>query len=258
MLLSVCGGSYIIHEEQSAQIVEAAEKIRDWLLDSTDLSIESIAVQIDQQNGRDRTVNDAGPADLAQIKVEVDAVLLIQSANVMSEPRSLARLFAATKAGVPIVPAVLICDAEGAFEHPGNTIMTAPRCHTASKLSPHGSACTANKNLRYVFETATTHMVCLQALDFSCFTSTLYFLSALFWLHVHGASRQFSKHRCGRKFRRRWAVTSRVMRSRCSRLQSRTRQAARRRTWWALSITFFHRPTRTQGPVISHRASLQA
>ena len=66
-----------------------------------------IAVQIDQQNGRDRAVNDAAPADLAEIKVNVDAVLLIQSANVMSEPRSLARLYTAVKSGVPIIPAVM-------------------------------------------------------------------------------------------------------------------------------------------------------
>ena len=52
-------------------------------------------------------MNDAAPSDLAQITLEVDAVLLIQSANVMSEPRSLARLYAAMKSGVPIIPAVM-------------------------------------------------------------------------------------------------------------------------------------------------------
>ena len=88
-------------------IVETAELIKDHLIENTDLDQIQIAVQIDQQNGRDRAVNDAAPADLAQIRVEVDAVLLIQSANVMSEPRSLARLYAAMKSGVPIIPAVI-------------------------------------------------------------------------------------------------------------------------------------------------------
>ena len=87
-----------------------------------------IAVQIDQQNGRDRAVNDAAPADLVEIKVDVDAVLLIQSVNVMSEPRSLARLYAAVKSDVPIIPAVMT------------------------------SAAAEHKNLLYNFEAAKPHM----------------------------------------------------------------------------------------------------
>ena len=110
-------------------IVETAELIKDYLIENTDLDQIQIAVQIDQQNGRDRAVNDAAPADLAEIKVDVDAVLLIQSANVMSEPRSLARLYAAVKSGVPIIPAVMT------------------------------SAAAEHKSLLYNFEAAKPHMM---------------------------------------------------------------------------------------------------
>ena len=110
-------------------IVETAELIKDYLIKNTDLGQEQIAVQVDQQNGRDRAVNDGAPADLAQIRVEVDAVLLIQSANVMSEPRSLARLYAAVKSGVPIIPAVMT------------------------------SAAAEHKSLLYNFEAAKPHMM---------------------------------------------------------------------------------------------------
>ena len=74
-------------------------------------------------------MNDTAPTDLAQIKVDVDAVLLIQSANVMSEPRSLSRLYAAIKSGVPIIPAVMT------------------------------SAAAEHKSLLYNFETAKPHMM---------------------------------------------------------------------------------------------------
>ena len=110
-------------------IIETAELIKDYLIKNTDLDQIQIAVQIDQQDGRDRAVNDAAPADLAQIRVEVDAVLLIQSANVMSEPRSLARLYTAVKSGVPIIPAVMT------------------------------SAAAEHKSLLYNFETAKPHMM---------------------------------------------------------------------------------------------------
>ena len=98
---------YIIHEEQSAEIVEKAEMMKVWLAKNTDLTVGHIAIQIDQNEGRDRAVDDAAPSDLKQIKEEVDTVLLIQSAKVMSEPRSIARLYIAATCGIPIVPAVL-------------------------------------------------------------------------------------------------------------------------------------------------------
>ena len=94
-------------------IVEAAKMVKAWFIENTALSVESVKIQIEQQRAgshlsyQDMAVNDAAPADLEQITHHVDAVLLIQSANVMSEPRSLARLYIADKCGIPIVPVVL-------------------------------------------------------------------------------------------------------------------------------------------------------
>ena len=82
--------------------------VRDWLIKHTDLEENQVAVQIDQQSGRSRMLNDAVPADLKPVTEEVDCVLLIQSANVLKEPRSVARLYAATTSGVPILPVVLM------------------------------------------------------------------------------------------------------------------------------------------------------
>ena len=85
-------------------IVEAAKMVKTWFNENTALSVESVKIQIEQQRAgsylsyQDRAVNDAAPADLEQI---------MQSANVMSEPRSLARLYIADKCGIPIVPVVL-------------------------------------------------------------------------------------------------------------------------------------------------------
>lgn len=99
---------YIIHEEQNPTIVAQAAKTRQWLLDNTKLNEDQVVLQIDTCSGRTRDINDVTPADLVPIAEESDCVLLVQSANVMKEPRCLSRLYTATTYQVPIVPVVLM------------------------------------------------------------------------------------------------------------------------------------------------------
>ena len=103
---------YIIHEEQNPVIVAQAAKVKQWLLDNTDLKGDQVVLQIDTCSGRTRDVNDVTPSDLTPVSQESDCVLLIQSAKVMMEPRCLARLYAVTVHRVPIVPVVLMKSAD--------------------------------------------------------------------------------------------------------------------------------------------------
>eukprot|EP01051_Picozoa_sp_SAG22_P001644 SAG22_NODE_67_length_22882_cov_25.671553_6_plen_155_part_00 len=51
---------------------------------------------------------DVESADLVDVSDHTDVVMLIQTKHIMSQPRSLSRLYAATSKSVPIIPIVLL------------------------------------------------------------------------------------------------------------------------------------------------------
>ena len=98
---------YIVHEEKVAEVEQMAEAAKAWLVGHTELEAAQIALQVDQQNTWDRAIDDVTNEDLAPMREQVDCVLLLQSANVLKQPRCLARLYATATAGVPLCCVVL-------------------------------------------------------------------------------------------------------------------------------------------------------
>jgi hypothetical protein len=94
---------YMVLEEQNDVVIEIAEEIKSWLLRNTALEAKQICIQTS-----DRSTDEVEAADLTAVAEEVDCVLLIQTSQVLYEPRCLARLYAAAKHRVPIVPVVLM------------------------------------------------------------------------------------------------------------------------------------------------------
>jgi hypothetical protein len=94
----------IVHEQTAAMAHQQAVEIKAWLMRRTELQ----SSQIEIQGGREREINDAVAADTAVAAEHTDCVLLVQTANVISEPRCLAGLYGAAMNGVPVVPVVLL------------------------------------------------------------------------------------------------------------------------------------------------------
>eukprot|EP01051_Picozoa_sp_SAG22_P020484 SAG22_NODE_4157_length_1365_cov_1.327014_1_plen_273_part_10 len=79
---------YIVHEEKCLTAYESAVTVRDWLVVHTDLDAHQIALQEDQDNGRGRALMDVKSADLVDVSNRTDVVMLIQTKDIMSQPRS--------------------------------------------------------------------------------------------------------------------------------------------------------------------------
>lgn len=99
---------YIIHEEQTPLIIEQAQAIKTWLVESTDLDESQVVLHMDAPDTRNRAINDASLADIESLVKETDCVLLLQTSKVMYEPRCLAKLYAVCRDRLPIVPVVLM------------------------------------------------------------------------------------------------------------------------------------------------------
>ena len=98
---------YIIHEEQTLLVIEQARAIKRWLVENSDLKESQIVLQIDAPENN-RALNDVSSADMVPVANSTDSVLLLQSANVMREPRCIAKLCAVCQCRIPIVPVVLL------------------------------------------------------------------------------------------------------------------------------------------------------
>ena len=96
---------YIVFAEQDPLMKKLAEDVKDWLCRRCDLASDSIGLCSDSSAGR--SIGDATPGDCDDVATNVDTVLLLQSEQVLAEPRSLARLYAAVVNGAPIVPVYL-------------------------------------------------------------------------------------------------------------------------------------------------------
>ena len=99
---------YIMHEDGSAIISEQAFGVKDWLVSRTALTDEQVVTQGDLQDDSSRNANDCAEHDCRLVAMDVDCVLLVQTAHVLQQPRCLARLYTAVKNNVSIVPVVLL------------------------------------------------------------------------------------------------------------------------------------------------------
>ena len=93
---------YIVHEQASPTAFSQASSIKTWLINGTDLQDDHIAVQ-----GTGTNDKVALATDLARAQ-DADCVLVLQTSNILSEPRPLAGIYGAASFGIPIVPVVLI------------------------------------------------------------------------------------------------------------------------------------------------------
>jgi hypothetical protein len=93
---------YIIFAEKEQQMKKTAEDAKDWLCRRCDLAPDSIRLCSDSSG--DRSISDATAGDCDDVANNVDTVLLLQSKQVLAEPRSLARLYVAIANRTPIVP----------------------------------------------------------------------------------------------------------------------------------------------------------
>jgi hypothetical protein len=92
---------YIVYSEASEVVRSQAERVKDWLVKRCDIPAEHVTCAYDDPAVR--SIGDAVAGDCDDVKGNVDTVILLQSQGVLSEPRCLARLFAASKATIPIV-----------------------------------------------------------------------------------------------------------------------------------------------------------
>ena len=91
---------YIVCSEYDDQIQKQAADMKAWLCRRADLAPAQVVVASDASAGRKIDDAQAGDVDIID---EVDTVVLLQSKDVLSQPRCLARLFAANTNRAPIV-----------------------------------------------------------------------------------------------------------------------------------------------------------
>ena len=94
----------IVHEQSLPEALEQAKSIKSWLLRHTSLN----ASQIEIQDGHERNLNDVAAEDMVDAAENTDCILVLQTANLLREPRCLATMYAAAGAGIPITPVVLL------------------------------------------------------------------------------------------------------------------------------------------------------
>jgi hypothetical protein len=100
---------YVVFSEQlgsgsESPIRQLAEDVKAWLQRRCDLEPDHVVLCTDQDS---RDINEATSADCDVVATQTDTVLLLQSAQVLAEPRCLARLYSASTNRVPIVPVLL-------------------------------------------------------------------------------------------------------------------------------------------------------
>jgi hypothetical protein len=101
---------YIIYAEQDEQLRKVAEDVKDSLCRRCDIAPDLIRLCSDSSAGR--SISDAMAGDCDDVADDVDTVLLLQSKQVLAEPRSLARLYVAVANRAPIVPVYLTSPTE--------------------------------------------------------------------------------------------------------------------------------------------------
>ena len=101
---------YIVHEELNPEIAVKAAELKSWLLQHTGLVDEQVMLHTKVGTTGTRQLNDAQPPDTQAVKNDTDCVLLVQSANVLLEPRCVAALYAVTTHHIPIVCTVVMTD----------------------------------------------------------------------------------------------------------------------------------------------------
>ena len=110
---------YILYSEQASEeesaVHQLAEEVKAWLHRRCDLEPHHIVLctKQDDQIMDKRSIDEATALDCNLVAKATDTVLLLQSASVLAEPRSLARLYSASVNRVPIVPIFLT----GAMDH---------------------------------------------------------------------------------------------------------------------------------------------
>ena len=101
---------YIVFAEGAdvgSEMRKIAQKIKSWLASSAGLDATRIALCDSALSYRARNISDATAEDCAITMRETDCVLFLQTQQAIEEPRCLARLYTASKFGVPIVPVCL-------------------------------------------------------------------------------------------------------------------------------------------------------
>ena len=110
---------YILYSEQGMEegsaVHQLAMEVKAWLHRRCDLEPHHIALctKQDEQFMDKRSIDEATALDCNLVAKETDTVLLLQSASVLAEPRTLARLYSATVNRVPIVPICLTGSIDG-------------------------------------------------------------------------------------------------------------------------------------------------
>eukprot|EP01047_Picozoa_sp_COSAG01_P013587 COSAG01_NODE_643_length_14566_cov_31.994194_4_plen_476_part_00 len=97
---------FIIHEQTMEIAYEHAVEVKEWLIANTDLDASEICLQ-----GCDIDASVAHQSDTYAVK-DSDCVLVIQTANVLKEPRPLSALYTAAINGREIVPVVLVASSD--------------------------------------------------------------------------------------------------------------------------------------------------
>jgi hypothetical protein len=117
---------YIVYAEQDPLIKKLAENTKEWLRRRCDLAPELISLCSDSSAGR--SISDVTPGDCDDVADNVDTVLMLQSKQVLADPRSLARLYVAVTNRAPVVPVHLTSSKEELksklwdFETAGSTL----------------------------------------------------------------------------------------------------------------------------------------
>jgi hypothetical protein len=123
---------YIIFAEKEQQMKKMAEDAKDWLCRRCDLASDSIRLCSDSSG--DRSISDATAGDCDDVGNNVDTVLLLQSKQVLAEPRSLARLYVAIANHTPIVPVNLTSSDEKDKDKLWNFETTTPTLERLEKV----------------------------------------------------------------------------------------------------------------------------
>ena len=113
---------YVVYSEKLAagldsSLQQLAEEVKAWLQRRCDLESHHIVLCTEHNSGI-REINEATTLDCEAVVKDTDIVLVLQSSEVLLEPRCLARLYSASINRVPIVPILLTGggkDAGGSF-----------------------------------------------------------------------------------------------------------------------------------------------
>ena len=93
---------YIVFAEQDPGMKLLAENVKEWLCRRIDLASDVIRLCSDAS--ANKSIDDASAGDCDDVANNVDTVLMLQTKQVLTEPRCLARLYVAIANRAPVVP----------------------------------------------------------------------------------------------------------------------------------------------------------